>query len=123
MVDVLKSFIHLIFGSARMAVNWMGTTALAVVVSAVPSLARLVVGYRQNRWPGVKEAVGSASWYAVKVWAILFFVGMARFIYQDHTSLKNANVALSEQNKQLLAKKPPFLISFDNEYASITNTA
>src|SRR6202011_1025888 len=69
-----------------------------------------------------------ASQYTIAVWTILFLIGMARFIYRDHTSLAAANAALRKENKELRFQKSadetgsPFTISVDNEYASITNT-
>ena len=127
-MDVLKSILHLILGSAGMAVSWMGTTFLAVAVLAAPFVSRLFVGFRANGWRGMAQALRSASQYTIAVWTILFLIGMARFIYRDHTSLAAANAALRKENKELRFQKSadetgsPFTISVDNEYASITNT-
>jgi len=121
-MGVFKSILHLILDSASMAVSWMGTTFLAVAVLAGPFVFRLFVGYRANKWRGVAQALSSASRYQCAVWAILFLIGMGRFIYRDHTSLMTANAALIKENKELRSLKPPFTISVDDEYASITNT-
>jgi hypothetical protein len=120
-VDVLKSIIHLLFGSAQMAVSWMGTTILGVAVLVGPFLIRLVAGYRTNRGRGVYQALRYASLYQVVVWAAIFLICVGKFIYQDHTFLVTTNAALA---KELRSQKSasPFAISVDNEYASITNT-
>ena len=126
-MDMLKSILHLILGSASMAVSWMGSTFLAVAVLAAPFISRLFVGFRANRWHGVIQALRSASIYTIAVWAILFLIGVGRFIYRDHTSYVTANTALKRANKELSSQKSAnvtdsqFAISFDNEYASISN--
>jgi hypothetical protein len=123
-MGVLKSILHLFLGSASLAVSWMGTTFLALAVLAGPFVFRLFVGYRANKWRGVSQALRSASLYTAAVWSVLFLIGMGRFIYRDHTSLTTANAALTKENKELRSQKSnsPSTISFDNEYASITNT-
>lgn len=53
-MQVLRAIVHLILGSGRLAVSWMGTTFLAVAILAAPFVSRLVVGYRTEGWRGLK---------------------------------------------------------------------
>jgi hypothetical protein len=122
-MDVLRSILHLILGSARMAVSWMGTTFLAVAVLATPFVARLILAYRAERWTGVKKAIRSASKYTVLIWAILFIIGMGRFVYEDHSRLvaenKKLRMAATNTNTATVSQ---YAFSPNNEYASISNT-
>jgi hypothetical protein len=96
-MQLLKAMLHLIFGSAKLAIGWMGTTALAVVVLAAPFVVRLIAGFRADRWLGVKKAVAPASRYTIAIWTMLFVVGMGRFVYKDHRDLAAANGKLSAE--------------------------
>src|SRR2546425_5042311 len=104
-MPVLRSVLHLIIGSARLAVSWMGTTFLAVAVLVAPFLGRLLPAYRAGRWGGVKKALRSASLYTATVWAALFLIGMARFIYKGHIDLLAANTKLSADLQKVKDKE------------------
>jgi prolipoprotein diacylglyceryltransferase len=93
-MHVLKAILHLVLESGKLAVSWMGTTYLAVAVLATPFVGRLILAYRAERWTGVKKAIRSASKYTVSIWAILFIIGMGRFVYKDHSRLVAENKKL-----------------------------
>ena len=108
---MFKSIVHLIVGSVGKAVSWTGTTVLAVTVLSAPFVLRLFVGYRENKWRGVSQALRSASLYTISVRTILFFIGVMRFIHKDHTTLAASNKEMCRTLEKLQHKSQSFKVS------------
>jgi hypothetical protein len=95
---MLRSLLHLSSESLHFAISWMGTTLLAVIVAIAPFLWRSILAFRRGGWPEMKRNVGSTSLYTMRIWAVLYLVGVVRFVYGDHN-------LLTAQNRTLQAKK------------------
>jgi hypothetical protein len=123
-VNPLISLVHLLAGSAKLVIAWMGTSFLAVAVLVVPFFYQLFVGLRRNKWHGAREALRRASWSQLIFWIALYLVAVGRLVYWEHVQLRNDNEKLLADNSGLRASlhKDHYGFALDDEFASIANT-
>jgi hypothetical protein len=104
-----------------LAVGYMSTSLLAILVAVGPFLGRLVAGMRTGGLKGAKSALASATKYQVIVWGLLWFVCVATYVYRGHRDL------LSDRDRwkagvEQKANESPYAIDWGEQFASVTNT-
>jgi hypothetical protein len=119
MTQWLHYFFHLV---VRTFINWytfLGTSPAGIAVQIITPV--LTAGWRlsdwRKNWPGELKR---AAYALLAVWTATFIVCIITTVYHDHQFLVKSNESLRRELSTKLEN--PFAISFNNEYASISNT-
>ncbi|MGC1811873.1 MAG: hypothetical protein WA721_18125 [Candidatus Binataceae bacterium] len=98
---MVSSSIHLLSSALSLAIDYMGTSALALGLGLLYVVVKVFLAYRRNRWCAVSaEWKGDAKWglgLTLAAWSLVFCYCVTRAIYEDHFKSRNAAVQLNDK--------------------------